>query len=297
MANNELQKGYAYTISAYVFWGVVPAFFKLLDHIPADEIFVQRIVWSLLFTALLALALKRTQELRATLRSTRTLLLLCVSACLIAGNWILFIWAANNGHLIEISLGYYITPLMSIFLALVFLKERLSALQYLALSCAIAGVLFQLVSLGKLPLISLGLALAFGFYSFTRRFVKINSIDSLLLETVILIIPSLIYFYFFTEHRSMDLSDFKTVLLLLLCGPVTSVPLILFAAGVQRIPFSTVGFLQYLAPSISLFMAIFIYREDLSWQKTVTFMFIWLALIIYSVDSIQRVRKKQTVTA
>ncbi|SMF62707.1 chloramphenicol-sensitive protein RarD [Alteromonadaceae bacterium Bs31] len=290
--DKETGKGILFATSAYAFWGIIPIYFKLLAAISAGELLVHRVVWSTVFIALVLLVSKRIHLVVEHFRNPRTLLILSASSIFIAVNWVVFIWASNNDHLIETSLGYYINPLVNVLMGLLFLGERLRRLQWLAVGLAATGVVLQVVTLGKVPIISLTLALAFGFYGLMRKIVSVGSIEGLFIETILLLVPTLLYFFFFTTQISLQLAGDSAsfALLLLAAGPVTSIPLMLFAAGVIRLNYSTIGFIQYLAPSIVLFSAVFIYHEPLIWQKTVTFICIWVALAIYSYDALRSSR-------
>lgn len=285
--NTEQTKGLLYAVCAYAAWGIIPIYFKLLAAISAGELLVHRVIWSSLFIALVLLALKRLRAIGHHFRNPRTMLILAASAIFIATNWTVFIWASNNDHLIDTSIGYYINPLVNVFFGLVFLGEKLRKIQWLAVLLAFSGVAIQIATLGKFPTISLTLALAFGAYGLMRKIAPVGAMEGLLIETLIMLIPVLIYFVFFTETRSLTLAkeSLNFTLLLLAAGPITSIPLMLFAAGVSRLNYSTIGFVQYLAPSLVLITAVVIYHEPLVWQKALTFVFIWVGLAIYSYDA------------
>jgi len=283
----EKTKGLFYATGAYAAWGFIPIYFKLLAAISAGELLVHRVIWSSVFIALTLLAFGKLKNVIQHFRSLRTLVLLSASSIFIATNWTVFIWASNNNHLIDTSVGYYINPLVNVFFGLVFLGERLRKLQWLAVLLAFSGVALQIITLGVFPIISLTLALAFGAYGLMRKLVNVGAMEGLLVETLLMLIPVLIYFIFFTDRLSLTLAgeSLTFTLLLVAAGPITSIPLMLFAAGVARLNYSTIGFIQYLAPSIVLLTAVVIYNETLVWQKALTFIFIWLGLSIYSYDA------------
>jgi len=291
--DKETSKGLLYATSAYVAWGFIPLYFKTLDSISAGELLVHRVIWSSVFIAIGLLAVKRMHVVAVHFRHPRTLLLLFASSIFIAINWVVFIWASNNHYLIETSLGYYINPLVNVLMGSLFLKEKLRQLQWLAVVIAATGVALQIITLGRVPVISLTLALAFGSYGLMRKLADVGSMEGLFIETLLLMLPVLIYFLFFTSQLSLHLAyeSVPFTLLLIAAGPVTSIPLMLFAAGVSRLNYSTIGFIQYLAPSIVLVSAVFIFHEGLVWQKAITFVCIWIALAIYSYDAL-RVAKK-----
>ena len=295
----ERNKGFLFAISAYVSWGFIPLYFKALAQISASELLVHRVLWSALFVGCVLFAFKRLPRITQHFRSPKTLFILACSAFFIAVNWVVFIWASNNNHLLDTSLGYYINPLVNVLFGLLFLGEKLRKFQWLAVVIAFSGVALQVITLGKLPLIALTLAFAFGFYGLMRKIVNVGAMEGLFIETLLLMPFVLIYLIFFTEVESFSLAraDWNFALLLLAAGPVTSIPLMLFAAGVSRLNYSTIGFIQYLAPTIVLFTAVLWFNEPLVWQKAVTFVCIWTALAIYSIDAYRLSRKYSTTTA
>lgn len=289
---SETVKGLLFALGAYGCWGFIPLYFKAMAAISEGEIFVHRIFWSVLFTAFLLVLIGRWKHVWPHLKTPRTLLVLCASAIFIAINWIVFIWASNNNRLLDTSLGYYINPLINVLFGLVFLGEKLRPWQWLAVALATLAVLLQIITLGKLPVISLTLAFAFGFYGLMRKIIKVGALEGLFIETLLLLPPTLLYFLFFSEKLSFVQAgnNFWFALALIAAGPITSIPLLLFAAGVSRLNYSTIGFIQYLAPSIVFFLAIFWFKEPLVWQMALTFILIWTALVIYSFDGWRRSR-------
>lgn len=294
--HTETAKGLMFALAAYISWGFVPLYFKALENIPESEILMHRVIWSVLFTGLILLGMKKFVSVWQHFRSPRTLLVLSAAAVFIAVNWVVFIWAANNDRMVDASLGYYINPLVNVLFGLLFLGERLRRLQWVAVSLAVGGVLLQVVTLGRVPYIALTLAFAFGFYGLMRKIVKVGAIEGLFIETLLLLPPVLVYLLFFSPavsfHTALQSPPFA--LLLMAAGPITSVPLLFFAAGVARLNYSTIGFIQYLAPSIVLVMAVFWFHEPLVWQKEVTFACIWLGLAVYSVDTLRHSRRSRS---
>lgn len=282
--------GVIYAASAYIVWGIIPVFWKQISHVGADEIVAHRIVWTLAFTLCILQFRGRLSHLRVALRSWRSVLALTASSVLIAINWGVFIWAVGASRIIETSLGYYINPLVSFTLGVLVLKERLTSAQRVAVVLAILGVANQTWALGFLPWVSLVLAGSFGVYGLIRKMVNVESVEGLTVETIILLPLSagyLIYLYSidgiqFGQHGALN--DFY----LLLAGPLTAVPLLLFASGARRIPLFMIGFLQYLAPSISLVLAVFVYGEAFTSAHAVTFALIWSALILVSWEAFRR---------
>jgi chloramphenicol-sensitive protein RarD len=284
--------GAAYAASAYIVWGIIPVFWKQIGHVSAVEIVAHRIVWTLAFTVGIILYRKRLSHLWAALSRRRSLAALTASSILIAVNWGVFIWAVAANRIIETSLGYYINPLVSFVLGVLVLKERLTTLQKMAIGLAVAGVANQTIALGFLPWVSLVLALSFGVYGLIRKMVSVESVEGLSVETLILVPASAGYlaYLWMTDTGAFGkfgaLNDFYLVL----AGPITAVPLLLFAAGARRIPLFMVGFLQYLAPSISLAIAVFLYGETFTHAHAITFALIWSALALVSFDAIRRER-------
>ncbi|WP_045827440.1 EamA family transporter RarD [Teredinibacter turnerae] len=289
---SETAKGLLFAVGAYGCWGFVPLYFKAMDAIPEGEIFVHRILWSVLFTGLVLIPLRRWKNIWPHLCNLRTLLVLSAAAVFIAVNWIVFIWASNNDRLLDTSIGYYINPLINVLFGLLFLGEKLRRMQWVSVSLAAAAVLLQIITLGKLPVISLTLAFAFGFYGLMRKIVQVGALEGLFIETLLLLPPTLIYFCWFSDKLSFIEATGRPgfAVALMAAGPITSIPLLLFASGVSRLKYSTIGFIQYLAPSIVFLLAIFWFREPLVWQMAVTFALIWVALAIYSFDGLRRSR-------
>lgn len=289
------RRGYLLGLSAYVIWGLFPLYFKQLEAIPAPEIMVHRILWSALF-GLLLLQLWRHpgwwQELRA---NPRRLAVLAGSGLLIASNWLLYVWAVNNGRMLEASLGYYINPLVNVLLGLLLLGERLRPLQWLAVGFAALGVLQQLWQAGSLPWVSLVLALTFGFYGLIRKQAPVAALPGLAVETWLLAPLALGWLLFMPGAASLE-PDFwssGTALWLAAAGPVTLIPLICFNAAARHLPYATLGFLQYIAPTLVLLLAVFVYGEPLEPSKLLAFLCIWIGLAIYSVDIWLGLRKRR----
>ncbi|MFM9865426.1 MAG: EamA family transporter RarD [Micropepsaceae bacterium] len=293
--SNSIDRGVIYGASAYVTWGIIPIFWKLLEQVGdvgAVEIVVHRIVWTLIFAIAALAAWSRLPKLWTALRNPRVLLALTASALLIAVNWGLFIWAVTEDRIIDTSLGYYINPLVSFMLGVVWLGERLTKVQLFAVGLAVLGVVNQTVAVGFLPWISLALAVSFGIYGLIRKTVPVESLEGLTVEALILAPVSLGYILYMAAHgdgafmhQSIGLD-----LMLILAGPLTAIPLLLFAAGARLVKLSTMGFLQYLAPSISLLIAVFLYNEPFTQAHVVTFALIWSALALVTWEAFRRER-------
>jgi len=277
-------------LAAYCIWGVAPIYFKLVGHVQPLEIIAHRVTWSaILLMAVLALSGK-LGELRLPLKSLGWLLL---SAMLLACNWLIFVFAVLNDQIIDTSLGYFINPLVSVFLGIFFLGERLRPLQWLALSIAFLGVMIQLVVLGHLPLISLALAFSFGFYGLIRKNLNLPAVSGLALETLIILPFALGYLVWQQAQGALAFSNLslETDLLLVLGGVVTSLPLLFFAGAVTRLSLTTVGIFQYLAPSLTLLLAVFYFEEPFNRVQFATFFCVWVSIIIFTTESLGYHRK------
>lgn len=283
-SDNAATRGFLFALSAYLLWGVLPLFLKLVEHIPAPEVVAHRILWSVPIAGAVLLALGRTADIKAALRSPRTLAMAALTACLITLNWGIYVWAIAVDRTVETALGYYINPLMSIAMAAVFLGEKLSRLQVVAVGLAVLAVGVLTVEAGGLPWISLALAVSFAIYGFLRKTLPIGPSQGFFLEVLILSVPSLAYVIWLAAHGE---SHFVTaqpdnMLLLVLCGPATAVPLMLFGFGAKLLKFSTIGIMQYMAPTMVFLIAVFIFEEPLGASRLVAFALIWTALALYS---------------
>lgn len=287
------QKGIGYALGAFLIWGICPIYFKWLAAVPAGEILTHRIIWSCVLLLCLLLGTRQWYKVQQVLRQPRQLLNLTISALLVAGNWLLFIWSVNHDHLLEARLGYYINPLLNILLGMVFLGERLRRLQWLAVALATIGVLIQVIMLGHLPWIALTLAGSFGIYGLIRKQIPVDAQSGLFVETLLLLPLALIYLFGFADSATSQLTHnpLSLNLLLMAAGVVTTVPLLLFTAGARLIPLSTLGFIQYLGPSLMFLLAITLYDEPIQGAKLLTFAFIWLALALFSLESWHRARR------
>ena len=282
-------------LGAYVMWGIAPLYFKLLQEISAGEILMHRVIWSSIFLVLLIVAVKKWPLFISYLKQPRILIGLVVTSIILALNWFIFIWAINNDKLLEASLGYYINPLLNVALGMMFFQERLRNMQIFAVFLAIAGVFIQLFTLGTLPLVSLALAGTFGVYGMLKKKMHVDSLVALFIESLLMLPIALIYWFAFIDSSTSNLVMNSTHLniILILSGVVTTAPLLCFTAAAKRLTLSTLGFFQYIGPSIMFLLAAFYYHEELKVEQLMTFAFIWLALIIYSLDSFQNKRKEK----
>ena len=302
-ANNNERSGVINAVSAYLLWGLAPIYFKLISTISSDEIMVHRIIWSSLLLLVVVILSKKWRVLTQTLKQPKLLAKLTLSASFLLVNWFLFIWAINNDHLLDASLGYFINPLFSVALGVMFLGERLRKMQKIAVALALCGVLIQLIVMGSLPIISLALAGTFGIYGLLRKKMHLDSFVGLLIESSMMLPLAVVYWFFFVDSGTANMFENSSNLnmLLIAAGLVTTAPLLCFTAAAKRLTLSTLGFFQYIGPSIMFILATFYYQEALQTAKLFTFAAIWLALVIYSVDSLQARKEKrraalQTVT-
>lgn len=285
-------------ISAYLLWGLAPIYFKLLGGIAPLEILAHRSIWSLLLAVSVMSLAGQLPEFLATLRDRRRMATLALSTALIATNWLIFIWAVNNDRIVEASLGYYINPLLNVVLGVLFLGERLRAVQWGAVALAACGILYELWQFGEPPLVSLCLAISFGLYGLVRKRAPVGSLPGLAVETLYLFPLGLAYLAW-ADSPTSDLTANSASInaLLVLAGPVTLIPLLLFTVAARRLSLSTVGFLQYLGPSLMLALATLVFGEPFSAHKLVTFGFVWCALVIYSVDALLWHRRQRRMRA
>jgi len=280
--------GIAYAVPAFLIWGLSPVYWKVLKTVPSSEILMHRIVWSFLFLIPLIIFQKQWGAFMTALKDWRILLILLATTLIIGCNWFLFIWAINHDHILQTSLGYYINPLVNVFLGMIFLKERLRRFQLVALLLAATGVLCLTFRVGEFPWVSLFLAFSFGFYGLIRKVAPVTPLVGLSVETMLLSLPALVYLFCLNHMGTGALfcMNAQTDLFLMGSSLVTGLPLLLFTAGTKRLHFSTVGFLQYIAPSCTFLLAIFIYKETLAQAQLLAFALVWTALLIYSADAI-----------
>ena len=289
---HQQRDGVLFALGAYGLWGFLAIYFKQLHFALPTEILVHRIIWSFLFTGLLILLWRGLPALKLVITNRRYMGRLVISSLLVACNWVVFIWAIQNNHMLDASLGYFINPFVNVTLGIIFLKERLRPLQMWALGLALIGVVAQILVFGRIPVVALTLATTFGVYGLIRKQVPVDGQTGLLIETFILLVPILGYGLYLVQTGAIDphysLGEWGWLLLI---GPVTSIPLIFFAAAAQRLQYSTMGFFQYIAPSIMFLCAIGLYNEPLSTDKLITFVCIWTALGLLTLEAIRNQRK------
>jgi len=282
--DKDLRQGVIFALAAYSIWGIAPVYFKSVAHVPAFEVLVHRIIWSVVFLLLFIGATGRLGKVMAVFKQPRLLGGLVVTALIISLNWLVFIWAVAEGRILETSLGYFINPLISVFLGMVFLSERLRPMQWLALSFAAMGVLYQLIEFGSLPWVGLVLAFSFGFYGLLRKQLVVEAVPGLFIETLIVLPVGLIALGWMQSEGTLVFGhqSLQTDLLLIAAGLVTTFPLLFFAGAARRLALSMIGFFQYLAPSITFVLAVYVYEEPLDSSKLVTFALIWLGLLLFT---------------
>jgi chloramphenicol-sensitive protein RarD len=285
--------------AAYILWGLFPLYIKQVQQVPALEVVAHRSAWSLVLMALLLLALRRLAWLGAVLRQPRALAAFALSALLLSANWLLYVWAVNHDHLLDASLGYFINPLVNVMLGYAVLHERPRPVQWAAVGLAAAGVLWLALGADHVPWVSLALAASFGLYGLLRKTAALGALEGLALETLLqapLAVGYLLWLaaqgqgHFAQGDRHLDL-------LLLLGGPFTAVPLLLFAFGARRVTLATLGLLQYLGPTIQFMLGIWLYHEAFSWQRGIGFALIWSALLVYSAECWRVMRQGRPAAA
>ncbi|MBC8160344.1 MAG: EamA family transporter RarD [Roseiflexaceae bacterium] len=283
-----MNKGLFYAAGAYILWGLLPVYWKALSAVSPAQILAHRVVWALLVALVLVVGRGKWRWLAEAARSPRTLLTFLATATLISVNWGIYIWAVNSGHVVETSLGYFINPLVSVLLGVVMLGERLRFAQGIAIGLAAAAVIYLTVQYGTLPWISLTLAFSFGLYGLLRKTAKLDSLEGFSLETLLLFVPAL-GFLLLREQQGQGAflhTSLQDNLLLMGSGIATAVPLLLFAGGARRIRLSTLGLLQYIAPTLQFLLGVLVYGEALSSARLFGFVMIWLALVIYSAEGL-----------
>ena len=280
-----MNRGIVLALSAYIFWGIHPIYWKILRHVPSEEIVAHRVVWSFIFFAVVISFRRQWSNIFVKFRSAPNKFILIAPAILIGSNWALYIWAVNANHIIETSLAYFISPLISVFLGVFFLHENLRRFQWLAVFIAAVGVIVMTFLFGQFPWISLCLASSWATYGLLRKKSPLNSVEGLTLETAIMITPALIYLTFITTMGTgIFFNDFSTTVLLIGSGITSGLPLLVFIIGARLINLTLIGILQYVLPTLLFIVGFFIYNESLDAGKMIGFIFIWVALIIYTIE-------------
>lgn len=292
MPENATRQGVLYALAAYIIWGIAPIYFKSVSVVPPLEILAHRVLWSCVLLMVLLFISRQWHAVVAVLKHPKQRLILIATSLLVACNWLIFIWSVANNRMLDASLGYYINPLFNIVLGMLFLGERFRRRQWLAIGLAGAGVAIQIIAFGSLPWIALSLASSFGLYGLLRKKVNLGALPGLFIETLWLL-PVAVGFLLMSDSPSTTLGNNPWQLngLLLSAGVVTTLPLLAFAAAATRLRLSTIGFFQYIGPSMMFALAVGIYDEPLVLSKMITFGFIWCALVVFSWDAYQHQRK------
>lgn len=285
-------------LAAFTAWGLLPLYWKRLQDVAPLEVLCHRIVWSVLFVGLILLLKGLRQGVLEVFREPKRLGLLALSGIVIGINWLIYIGAVISGQVLDVSLGYFINPLVCALFGVVFFHDRLGRLKVLAVACAVGGVAYQLVLMGRLPLVALGLGVSFAVYGLIRKVVHVDVLTGLFVETLVLALPAFLYLV----HRGISGAGafgnggLVRDALLLATGAVTSLPLLAFAYAAQRLSLVTVGFLQYIAPSMTFLLGFFLYREPLEKAGFVTFALIWIGIALYSLDSLLVLKRRRDKT-
>jgi chloramphenicol-sensitive protein RarD len=294
--NNNKDQGFAGGVAALTSFSVLgtyPLYFKMFSHISAFEVLAHRILWTVVLLGLFILLSRRVQHVRAVLANRKLLVTLLLSSLLVSLNWLVFIWAVTHDMVLESSLGYFINPLFSVALGMIFLKEKLRFWQWIAVGLSVVGVANLIGQLGTVPWIALSVAFLFGFYGLIRKVAVVDAFSGLFIETTLILPPILAYLIYIGVQGtgSFGSSDLTFDVLLILLGAMTAIPLILFATAARRLRLSTLGFFQYIAPSAHFMFAVFLYNEPFTFAHQITFGMIWTALAIYTLDTIVARRK------
>ena len=287
-----MKKGIWFAIGCYVAWGLLPVYWKGLHQVAALQVIAHRIAWSFILLAIFVFFTRQWSALRATL-NRRVLLIYTAAAVLLSINWLTYVWAVNAGYIVETALGYFINPLLSVLMGVIFLREHLRPWQWLPIGLAALGVLYLAVAYGSLPWIALTLAFSFGIYGLVKKTAPLGSLYGLTLETGILFVPALVYLVYlqFAGQAAFVNSGGVTTTLLIGAGLVTTVPLLMFASAAQRIPLSMMGVLQYIAPTLQFLIGVLLYREPFSHSQLIGFGIVWLALLLFWVEGYLASRK------
>lgn len=289
----EIRRGVIAALAAYLLWGFLPILFRLLEAAGAVLIVAERTVWSLVLLAGVLFVVKGFPEVRGLLADWRKMRIIALSALLLVGNWLLYVWAVETGQVLEASFGYFINPLVNVAIGMIFLGERQNRLQTIAIVIAAIAILIQAAGLGNVPYVALGLAFSFGFYGFIRKTAQAGPATGLFAETLVVAPFAMAYIVFDIATNGPGAhADPTMMLLLVLTGPATAVPLLLFAYGVRRLRLTTIGMFQYLAPSIQFLVAILLFGEQLNSLRLLSFVLIWLSLVVFSYDGFRQRRAR-----
>ncbi|MFP4481886.1 MAG: EamA family transporter RarD [Thermovirgaceae bacterium] len=285
--------GFFAAVAAFGSWGFLPVFWKQLKDVPALEILCHRIFWSMVFVFIVLFVQGRLREIGEIVRKPRIAALLTLSGAAVGLNWLIFIWAVNVDRVLEVSLGYYINPLMTVFLGFIVFRDILRPIQWIAIGIAAAGLGYQLALFGRLPLAGLGVATTFALYGLIRKVTPVGAISGLFGEMIVLTVPALAYLLFLASggQGAFLFGPVHRDVFLIASGVVTSIPLFCFAYAARRLRLVTIGILQYIGPTISFFLGTFLYKEPLTMTQIITFSCVWTAVVLYTVDSVMVARR------
>lgn len=287
------KQGIFFGLAAYVLWGILPVYWKALELVSPFEILSSRFMWSCVFVLLLIIFQKKwllfAKEVKQVFSNVKTGAAMVAAGITISFNWGTFIWAVNNGHIVETSMGYYINPLVSILFAVVFLRERLDKMQLAAITCAFIGVASMVYSFGKIPWVSLTLAFTFALYGLLKKILSVSALTSIMLETLLITPLALVYEYsLWQQGVSFYASgNLQVIMMLTGAGVVTAIPLLLFTAGARLLPLKIIGFLQYISPTLTLLIGVFVYNEAFTASHLLAFGWIWAALLLFIVSQLR----------
>lgn len=287
------KQGIFFGLAAYVLWGILPVYWKALELVSPFEILSSRFMWSCVFVFLLIIFQKKwllfAKEVKLVFSNVKTGAAMVAAGITISFNWGTFIWAVNNGHIVETSMGYYINPLVSILFAVVFLRERLDKMQLAAITCAFIGVASMVYSFGKIPWVSLTLAFTFALYGLLKKILPVSALTSIMLETLLITPLALVYEYsLWQQGVSFYASgNLQVIMMLTGAGIVTAIPLLLFTAGARLLPLKIIGFLQYISPTLTLLIGVFVYNESFTASHLLAFGWIWAALLLFIVSQLR----------
>ncbi|MFZ3505631.1 EamA family transporter RarD [Vibrio harveyi] len=289
------RQGVLLAIGAYTMWGIAPIYFKSIAEVSPLEILSHRVIWSFFLLAALLHFGRHWRSVRDIIKNKTKMMFLVSTAILVGANWLIFIWAVNSNHMLDASLGYYINPLINVLLGMVFLGERLRKLQWFAVVLAACGVLVQLIVFGSVPVVAIALAMSFGFYGLLRKKVSVEAQTGLFIETLVMLPAAAIYLLFIASSPTSNMLDNPMQLntLLIVAGVITTLPLLCFTGAATRLKLSTLGFFQYIGPSLMFLLAVLIYGEPFTSDKAITFAFIWGALVVFSFDGLRNNRKSR----
>ena len=294
-----MQRGVIYAALAFSWWGLFPLYFRIVTGVPAGEVLAHRIVWSLVFLLCLLTVRGQWAWLGQVLRQPRVLASFSASSLLLANNWLIYLWAVSNGHVVDASLGYFITPLVNVLLGYTLLHERPTRGQWVALALATFGVVWLTIAAGTLPWIALMLGISFGAYGLMRKVATLGALEGLALETMVLTPLALfaLGYWVWQGNAVFPAPDLTTNVWLLVFGPITAIPLLLFAAGARRLPLTTLGILQYIGPTLQFGIGVWVFNEAFTASRAVGFGCIWTALVIYTLDGLRSGRRTSLALA